>query len=120
MYRFPTSLAAKRKKMIHAVFEISSTSYLEDKRLINNALSDLAGKCGLQNEFTFGEPSSKFGWTFFKLWIKPNLYQQLEQRLGDMIKKTKGSKFDEKFTNFLYDLFQSKGCSKIKVKLVDV
>lgn len=104
---------------MRAVFEISSTNYLEDKRLINNALSDIAGKCGLQNEFVFSEPTSTFGWTFFKLWIKPNLHQQIEQKLGDMIKKSKGSKHDEKLTNFLSDLFQSKGCSKIKVKLVE-
>lgn len=104
---------------MRALFEISTTDYLEDKRLINNALSDIAGKCGVANDFTFGEPSSKFGWTFFKLWIKPNLHQQIEMRLGDMIKKSKGSKPDEKFTNFLSDLFQAKGCSKIKVKLVE-
>ncbi|CAE6495204.1 MAG: hypothetical protein QXE84_07195 [Candidatus Nitrosotenuis sp.] len=106
--------------MIQAIFEISTTNYLEDKRLINNALSGIAGKCGLQNEFEFSEPTSKFGWTFFKLWIKPSLHQQIEQRLADMIKKSKGSKADEKFTNFLSDLFQASGCSKIKVKLIEV
>lgn len=120
MSHSPTSLAQKSLKMIQAIFEISSTDYLEDKRLINNALSDLAAKCGLQNEFEFGEPTSKFGWTFFKLWLKPSFHEQIEQRLADMIKKTKGSKSDEKFTNFLADLFQSKGCSKIKIKLIEV
>jgi hypothetical protein len=106
--------------MIQAIFEISTTNYLEDKRLINNTLSGIAGKCGLQNEFEFSEPTSKFGWTFFKLWIKPNLHQQIEHRLADMIKKSKGSKADEKFTNFLSDLFQAGGCSKIRVKLIEV
>lgn len=120
MCHFLTNSKTRKSKMIHAIFEISSTNYLDDKRLINNALSDLAGKCGLQNEFEFGAPSSRFGWTFFTLWIKPSLHNQMEQRLADMIKKSKGSKSDEKFTNFLSDLFQAKGCSKIKVKLVDV
>jgi len=92
---------------------------MEDKRLINNALSELAANCGLQNDFVFSEPTSTFGWTFFRLWIKPSLHEQIEQRLGDMIKKTKGSKHEEKLTNFLSDLFQAKGCSKIKVKLVE-
>lgn len=105
--------------MINAVYEISSTNYLDDKFIINNALSDLAAKCGLQNEFDFGEPTSRFGWTFFKVWIKPSFQMQIEQRLADMIKKSKGGKHDEKFTNFLSDYFQSKGC-KVKVKLIEV
>ena len=44
------------------VFEVSSTDFLEDKRLINNALSDMALEFGLSNDFAFGEPTSRFGW----------------------------------------------------------
>lgn len=106
-------------QMINTVYEISSTNYLDDKFTINNALSELAAKCGLQNEFDFGEPTSRFGWTFFKVWIKPNFQMKIEQTLADMIKKSKGSKHEEKFTNFLSDYFHSKGC-KVKVKLVEV
>lgn len=101
------------------VFDVSSTDYLEDKRLINNALSDMAAQFGMQNDFEFGTPTSKFGWTFFKLWIKPNLQQQIEIRFADMIKKSKGSKHEEKFTNFMSDYFLSKGC-KVKIKMIDV
>lgn len=100
------------------IFEISSTDYMEDKRLINNALSDMAAQCGTQNDFEFGSPVSRFGWTFFKVWIRSNLQFQIYQKFFDMIKKTKGSKDDEKFTNFLSDYFNSKGC-KVKVKLVE-
>lgn len=49
------------------IFDVSSTDYIEDKRLINNALADMAAQCGMQNDFEFGNPTSKFGWTFFKL-----------------------------------------------------
>jgi hypothetical protein len=104
--------------MIQWVFEISSTDYLEDKRLINNALSDMAAQCGIQNDFEFGSPTSRFGWTFFKLWIKSNLQFKINEKFFDMIKKTKGSKQEEKFTNFLSDYFNSKGC-KAKVKLIE-
>lgn len=100
------------------IFEISSTDYMEDKRLINNALSDMAAQCGTQNDFEFGSPVSRFGWTFFKVWIRSNLQFQIYQKFFDMIKKTRGSKDDEKFTNFLSDYFNSKGC-KVKVKLVE-
>jgi hypothetical protein len=104
--------------MIQWIFEISSTDYLEDKRLINNALADMASQCGLQNDFEFGNPVSRFGWTFFKLWIKTNLQFQISERFSDMIRKSKGSKQEEKFTNFLSDYFQSKGC-KVKIKLIE-
>ena len=105
--------------MINTVYEISSTNYFDDKLIINNALSELAAQCGLQNEFDFGEPTSRFGWTFFKVWIKPNFHGLIEQKLGDMIKKSKGHKPEEKFTNFLSDYFQSRGC-KVKVKMTEV
>ncbi len=76
-------------RMINPVYEISSTNYLDDKLIINNALSDLAAQCGLQNEFDFGQPTSRFGWTFFKVWIKPNFHGMIEQKLGEKIKKSK-------------------------------
>ncbi|MEM2785919.1 MAG: hypothetical protein QXY25_02305 [Candidatus Nitrosotenuis sp.] len=101
------------------VFDVSSTDYMEDKRLINNALSDMAAQCGMQNDFEFSSPTSKFGWTFFKLWIKPNLQAQIEIKFADMIKKSKGSKPEEKYTNFMSDYFQSKGC-KVRIKMIDV
>lgn len=101
------------------VFDVSSTDYLEDKRLINNALSDMAAQCGMQNDFEFSNPTSKFGWTFFKLLVKPNLQMEIEARFADMIKRSKGSKHEEKFVNFMSDYFHSKGC-KVKIKMVDV
>ncbi|MBI5697987.1 MAG: hypothetical protein HZC29_05810 [Thaumarchaeota archaeon] len=101
------------------IFEISSTDYMEDKRLINNALSDMAGQMGMSNDFEFGQPTSRFGWTFFKLWIKPNLQMQIIEKFDTMIRKSKGANHDEKFTNFMSDYFQSKG-SKVKIKMTEV
>ncbi len=99
------------------VFEVSSTDFLEDKRLINNALAEMASQFGLSNDFVFGEPTSRFGWTFFRLWIKPNLQDAISKKFDDMIKRYKG-KPEEKFTFFIADYFASKGC-KTKVKIVD-
>ena len=100
------------------IFEISSTDYMEDKRLINNALSDMASQCGMTNDFEFGTPTSRFGWTFFKLWIKSNLQFTINEKFFDMIARAKGSKPEEKFTSFLSDFFNSRGC-KVKVKLLE-
>ena len=99
------------------IFEVSSTDFLEDKRIINNSLADMAAQFGMSNDFHFGEPSSRFGWTFFKLWIKPSLLDAINQKFDDMIRRYKG-KPDEKFTSFIGDYFQSKGC-KIKIKIID-
>ena len=99
------------------IFEVGTTDFVEDKRLINNALSDMASQFGMQNDFVFGEPTSRFGWTFFKLWIKPNLQSAINQKFDDMIRRYKG-KPDEKFKDFISDYFQSKGC-KTKIKLID-
>jgi hypothetical protein len=100
------------------IFEVSTIDFLEDKRLINNALSDMAAQFGMQNDFQFGEPASRFGWTFFKLWIRPNLQNAINQKFDDMIRRYKGNS-DEKFTFFITDYFQSKGC-KTKIKMIEV
>ena len=69
------------------ILEVSSTDFLEDKRLINNALADMAAQFGMSNDFKFGEPTSRFGWTFFKLWIEPSLMDAINQKFDDMIQR---------------------------------
>ena len=100
------------------VFEVSTTQYDEDKIIIIKALSHLQTLCEISDAYQLGKPVSRFGWTFFPLWLKPNLLTKIDEKFTDMIKKAKGSKSDEKFTNFMTDFFQSRGC-KIKLKLVE-
>ena len=59
-----------------------------------------------------------FGWTFFKLLFQTNLQHGINQRFSDMIVKAKGRNPDDKFTNFLSDYFESRGC-KVRLKLID-
>jgi len=59
---------------------------------------------------------SRFGWTFFKLWITPNLHLKIDEEFSDMIKKAKGRKQNEKFTNFMSDFFTSRECN-VKLKI---
>ena len=70
------------------------------------------------NGYTLSEPSSKFGWTFFKLAFKPNLQNGIEEKFSDMIEKYSSSAQPEKFANFMSDFFNSKGCN-IKIKISD-
>ena len=99
-------------------FEISTTKYDEDIKIIQVAITKAAAVCNIDRGFKFGEPTSRFGWTFFQLLIDQELYIGIESKFADMIKKCKGGKPDEKFTNFLSSYFESSGCN-VKVKIVN-
>ena len=101
-----------------AFFEISTTNYEEDIKTIQLAMTKMAAVCNISTGFRFGDQTSKFGWTFFQLFMDQELYVGIEDKFADMIKKTKGDKPDEKFINFLGMYFESKGCN-VKVKIVN-
>ena len=98
-------------------FEISTTKYDEDIKIIQVVLTKMSALCNVDRGFMFGEPVSKFGWTFFQLIIEQELYFEIESKFSDMIKKCKGSKQDEKFTDFISRYFESRGCN-VKVKML--
>ena len=97
-------------------FEISATKYVEDIKLLQVAMTKMAALCNITMGFKFGEPVSRFGWTFFQMFLDQELYVGIEDEFSDMIKKCKGNKPDEKFTNFLSQYFESKGCN-VRVKI---
>ena len=99
-------------------FEISTTKYVEDVKLLQVAMIKMAGICNIATGFKFGDPTSRFGWTFFKIFIDQELYIGIEDEFSDMIKKSKGHKPDEKFMNFLSQYFESRGCN-VKMKMVN-
>jgi len=98
------------------VFELSTTKYDKDLQLMGVAMNKVAVLCNIDKGFKFGEPTSRFGWTFFKIFLDQELYVGIEDEFSDMIKKCKGSKSDEKFTNFLNQYLESKGCN-VKIKM---
>ena len=97
-------------------FEISTTKYDEDIKLIQVVMTKMASSCNITAGFKFGEPTPRFGWTFFQMLIDQELYIGIKDRFSDMIKKCKGNKPDEKFITFLSGYFESNGCN-VKVKL---
>ena len=99
-------------------FEISTTKYKEDIEIIQVAMTKMAAICNIASGFKFGDPVSRFGWTFFKMFLDQELYIGIEDKFSDMIKKCKGYKPDEKFTNFLSQYFESRGCN-VKVKMIN-
>ena len=48
------------------VLEIGTKNYLDDLLTIKKALSHMESLVDGYNGYTLSEPSSKFGWTFFK------------------------------------------------------
>jgi hypothetical protein len=73
---------------------------------------------GISNGYDLSVPSSKFGWTFFKLSFKSNLQNGIEEKFEDMLKKYQFSNKSQKFTKFMTDYFQAKGCN-IRIKMLD-
>lgn len=101
-----------------AILEISTKNYENDVVLVKKALSQLETLVQGYNGYLLSESTSNFGWTFFKIALKPNLQKGIEEEFSDMINRYRWGKQPEKFAKFMEDYFQAKGCS-VKVKLVD-
>jgi hypothetical protein len=100
------------------VFEISTKNYGDDLLLIKKTLSHMETLVGGYNGYALSEPSSKFGWTFFKLSFKHNLRNGIEEKFADMLNKYRLNTQSQKFTQFMTDYFQAKGCN-IRIKMLD-
>ena len=100
------------------IFEVSTKNYVDDLLLIKKSLSHMETLVGSSNGYFFSESASKFGWTFFKLGFKQNLQNRIEEKFADMLNKYKLNTKSEKFSTFMTDYFQSKGC-KIRIKVLD-
>ena len=100
------------------VLEVRGKNYVDDLLSIKKALSHLETLVGGYNGYSLSEPSSKFGWTFFKLAFKPNLQNGIEEKFSDMLKKYRWNDQQQKFTQFVIDYFHSRGCD-VRIKIVD-
>jgi len=100
------------------VFEIGSKNYLDDLLSIKKALSHMETLTNGYNGYVISEPTSKFGWTFFNLAFKPNLQNGIEEKFSGMLAKYNKNTPQEKFAEFIFDYFNSKGCN-LKMKIVD-
>jgi|TARA_B110000014_G_C19785257_1_gene408164 hypothetical protein len=99
--------------------QIGTTNYNDDILLLRKAIGKLESECQVTDGYLLGEPMSKFGWTFFDLILKPNLHLSIEDEFADLLKKSKGSKPQEKFINFLSKFFESNDCN-VKLKLIEM
>lgn len=98
------------------VLEVSTKNYSDDLLQIKKALSHMETLVGGYNGYALSEPSSQFGWTFFKLYFKENLHHGIEEKFADMLNKYRFNNQSQKFTEFMTDYFKSKGCN-IRIKI---
>ncbi|MFQ5497415.1 MAG: hypothetical protein ACE5DU_05960 [Nitrosopumilus sp.] len=103
---------------MNIVLEVGTKNYVDNLLSIKKALSHMESLLGCYNGYSLSEPSTKFGWTFFKLAFKPNLQNGIEEKFSDMISKYQWSDQSEKFVKFMTDYFNSKGCD-ITIKISD-
>lgn len=101
-----------------AILEISTKDYESNLVLVKKALSQMETLVQGYNGYLLSEPTTNFGWTFFKVAFKPELQKGIEERFSDMISKYRWSKQPEKFAKFMGDYFQARGCD-VKVKMID-
>ena len=100
------------------IFEIGTKNYSNDLLLVKKALSHMETLTGNYGSYAVSEPSSRFGWTFFKLSLGPELEGGIREKFSDMIDRYRWSSQDEKFTKFLNDYFHARGC-EVKLRKLD-
>ena len=103
---------------MNVVLEVGTKNYVDDLLSIKKALSHMESLVNGYNGYTISEPSSKFGWIFFKLSFKPNLQNGIEEKFSGMLAKYDGYDQPLKFAKFMTDYFISRGCD-VKIKISD-
>ena len=101
------------------LLEIATTNYETDIGLITSAMNDLQALCSVTDGFLISEPMHRFGWTFFKILLKSELWQALPLKIGDMIQSSKGKKYEEKLVTFMTNFYEQND-AKVKVKYMEV
>tara|TARA_B100001146_G_scaffold160411_1_gene141390 strand:- start:473 stop:790 length:318 start_codon:yes stop_codon:yes gene_type:complete len=97
--------------------QISTIDWPNDRLVFEDTLNTLEKLCDIQNGYILNEPVSKFGWTFIDMILKGDFHMSMEQEFAEHVNKSKGSKPEEKFINFLVKYLENNGC-KIKLKLL--
>ncbi|RZD42904.1 MAG: hypothetical protein CXT78_08755 [Thaumarchaeota archaeon] len=96
---------------MNVVLEISTKNYFDDLLCIKKHLSHMETLVGCYASYTLSEPSSKFGWTFFKLEFKSNLQISISKKFSDILGKYQLNDEAGKFTKFMNDYFIARGCN---------
>ena len=97
--------------------QISTIDWPNDRLVFEDTLNTLEKLGDVQDGYILNEPVSKFGWTFIDMDLNGDFHMSMEQEFAEHVNKSKGSKPEEKFINFLIKYLENNGC-KIKLKLL--
>jgi len=61
-------------------FEISTTKYEENIKLLQVLKIKMAAVCDVADGFKIGAPTQRFGWTFFQMLVDQELYVGIEDK----------------------------------------
>lgn len=100
------------------ILEVGTQNYLDDLLAIKKALSHMQSLLGVYDGYETGAPSSKFGWTCFKLSFKTNFKNAIEEKFSDMLEKYGWGTKAENFAKFMADYLNSKGCN-VKISIAN-
>ena len=98
------------------ILGVGTKDYPTDVVLVKKAMSQIESLVASYNGYALSEPSSRLGWTFFQMAIKPELRQGIESRFQDMIRRNGWGKPDAKFAKFMGDYLKARGCN-VEVKM---
>ena len=98
--------------------EIGTQNYLDDLLCIKKHLSHMESLLSCYASYNLSEPSSKFGWTFFKLEFKSNFQISISEKFSDILAKYQYNDDVGKFTKFMSDYFVARGCN-VKVNSIN-
>ncbi|MGI0046415.1 MAG: hypothetical protein ACREBB_04415 [Nitrosotalea sp.] len=101
------------------ILEIATTNYDTDLELVSSAMNRLQLICEVTDGFLISEPVHRFGWTFFKILLKSDLWSAMPLKLADKIQASKGKKYEEKLVSFMTIFFEQNN-AKVKVKFKEV
>ena len=101
---------------MNPLFQLSTRSYEKEIPIVKQGLADLEKECGVTHGYTIGEPSSKFGWTFFDIQISQEMFEIIEK--SGMMEGALGFKIGEQITNFIGHYLETKG-SNVRIKKID-
>ncbi len=91
------------------IVQVRTRRYDDDLLSMKKSLSHMETLLGVYNGCKFSEPSSKFGWTFFKINFSSNLQSAIEIKFADMLSKYRWSNQTQKFVKFMNDYFNARG-----------
>jgi hypothetical protein len=98
------------------IFDFQTTTFEPDANVAKDVLSKLQSLYELENQYALDPPMERAGWAFSKIFMSGQFVERIREAHGYEIEKSKGRKFEDRFTAWLANEFKSKGCrAKIKI-----